>query len=461
MYSELYKTNKDAIMKETIFIGLAQNIAVLIAFAMLYENFWLKNDASKNLGSKIITGLVLGGIGIILMLTPWAHTPGVIFDTRSIMLSITGLFFGLIPAIIAMLLTGTFRIIMGGDGMWMGIAIIISSGTIGLLWRNFRTSWQEKNIYIELFTMGVIVHLVGCALLLSSDKILPTIKIMALPLMLVYSSGTMLMGILLLKQSYNYQNKLSKLQEIIERKQVEQELIKAKEKAEESDLLKSAFLANLSHEIRTPLNGILGFASLLEEQDLTDEERQQYNNIIKKSGERMLNIINNLIDISRIESGQMEIFISETNVNEQIENIYTVFKPEIERKGMQICLQNSLPTKEAVIKTDREKVYTILSHLVKNAIKYSNEGTIEVGYNLKNKFLEFFVKDAGIGVPPNKRETIFNHFVQVDIADEKAFQGAGLGLAISKAYVQMLGGKIWVESEVEKGSVFYFTTPYN
>jgi signal transduction histidine kinase len=468
-------------MKETAIIELMQNIAMLLVFAMLYENFWLKNEASKNIWPKIISGLVLGGIGIILMLTPCTFISGVIFDARSIMLSISGLFLGPIPTIIAILLTGFFRVMMGGDGMWMGIAVIISSGTIGLLWRQYRTSWRGKNIYIELLVMGVIVHLVvtGCALLLPSDIILPTIKNIALPIMLIYSPGTMLLGILLLRQTNNYQNRLSKLEEIADCKQTEQELLAAKGKAEESDRLKSAFLANMSHEIRTPMNGILGFADLLQEQELTGEEQQEYISINKKSGERMLNIINDLIDISKVESGQMEISISETNVNELIEYIHAFFKPEVERKGMQIFFQSSLPAKKVVIKTDREKVYAILTNLVKNAIKYSDKGTIELGYNLKptsstsslpggsagepveSAELVFFVKDTGIGISKEKLETIFDRFVQVDLTNKRTVQGAGLGLAIAKAYVKMLGGKIGVESELGKGSTFYFTLSYN
>jgi PAS domain S-box-containing protein len=238
------------------------------------------------------------------------------------------------------------------------------------------------------------------------------------------------------------------------------ELIGAKEKAEESDRLKSAFLANMSHEIRTPMNGILGFADLLKEPELTGEERQEYIGIIEKSGLRMLNIINDLIDISKVESGQMEIYYSEMNINEQIEYIYNFFKPEVQKKGMQILAQTDLPVEAAIIRTDREKLYAILTNLVKNAIKYSDTGTINIGYKLKDLHLEYYIKDTGIGIPHNKREVIFDRFIQADISDKKAFQGAGLGLAISKSYVEMLGGHIWVESEEGVGSTFYFTIPY-
>ncbi len=250
------------------------------------------------------------------------------------------------------------------------------------------------------------------------------------------------------------------IRDITEQKRAEEELIAAKEKAEESDRLKSAFLANMSHEIRTPMNGILGFANLLKEPDLTGEEQQKYIGIIEKSGVRMLTIINDIISISKIESGLMEVNWQESNINEQIEYVYTFFKPEVEEKGMQFSFKNSLPLEDAIIKTDREKVYAILTNLVKNAVKYTEKGSIEFGYNKKSKYLEFYVKDTGIGVPKDRQEAIFERFVQADITDIMARQGAGLGLAISKAYVKMLGGNIWVESEVGEGSTFYFTLPF-
>jgi len=249
--------------------------------------------------------------------------------------------------------------------------------------------------------------------------------------------------------------------DITEKYQTVQELIQAKEHAEESDRLKSAFLANMSHEIRTPMNGILGFSELLKEPGLTGEKQQEYIKIIEKSGKRMLNIINDIIDISKIEANLMEVDIKECNINEKIEFIDIFFKPQVDEKGLQLHFQNTLPTKEAIIRTDNEKVYSILTNLVKNAIKYSNEGAIELGYIKKGEILEFYVKDAGIGIPEDRLSAIFERFVQADISDKMARQGAGLGLSISKAYVEMLGGKIWVESEEGNGSTFYFTLPYN
>jgi PAS domain S-box-containing protein len=258
----------------------------------------------------------------------------------------------------------------------------------------------------------------------------------------------------------------------------EEQLFLAKEHAEQSDRLKSAFLANMSHEIRTPMNGILGFAELLKEPGLNGDDQQNYIRIIEKSGARMLNIINDIVDISKIESQQMKVSVSVTNVNEKIEYIHTFFKPETDKKGIEFCFQNGLPEKEANILTDKEKIYAILTNLVKNAIKFCDKGVIEIGYNLVETLhatslpntntslqnpamsLQFYVKDTGIGIQKNKQEVVFDRFIQADIADKRAFQGAGLGLSISKAYVEMLGGQIWVESEEGKGSTFFFTLPY-
>ena len=240
-----------------------------------------------------------------------------------------------------------------------------------------------------------------------------------------------------------------------------EEFLVSKEKAEESERLKSAFLANMSHEIRTPMNGILGFASLLEDPDLTGEKQQQYIQIIEKSGIRMLNIINDIIEISKIESGMMKINIKESDIKEQMEYIYTFFKPEVEAKGMKLFFRSALPAKEAFIQTDREKLFAILTNLVKNAIKYTNEGTIEFGYDRVESngddSLQFYVKDTGTGIPKDRQEAIFERFIQADITDARIQQGAGLGLTITKAYVEMLGGNIWVESEEGVGSTFYFT----
>jgi len=268
-------------------------------------------------------------------------------------------------------------------------------------------------------------------------------------------------GVPIIDKKGNFKGYRGVDKDITIRKLLEKQLTIAKERAEESDKLKSAFLANMSHEIRTPMNGILGFSGLLKQPGITGEMQQEYIRIIEKSGERMLNIINDIVDISKIEAGIMSADIIEVNINEKIEFFYHFFKPQIEVKGMQLFLKNNLPEKECIVKTDSGKFCSILSNLFKNAIKFSEKGSIEFGCEIKGKNLEIYVKDTGIGIPKNRQSAIFERFIQADIENKTARQGAGLGLSISKAYVELLGGKIWVESDVGMGSTFFFTLPCN
>jgi PAS domain S-box-containing protein len=247
--------------------------------------------------------------------------------------------------------------------------------------------------------------------------------------------------------------------DVTERKRAEKELVEAKNKAEESDRLKSAFLANMSHEIRTPMNGILGFAELLKEPELTGEEQQRYIRVIEKSGTRMLNIINDIIDISRIESGQAEVSLSMTDINQQMEFLCAFFKPEVELKGVKIWITAPLPGERAIFYTDKEKVYAILTNLIKNAVKFTDTGSISLGCVIRDTELEFYVTDTGTGIGPDKLKVIFERFRHGHEFLNRKYDGAGLGLSISKAYVEMLGGRIWVETSLRIGSTFFFTLP--
>ncbi len=206
----------------------------------------------------------------------------------------------------------------------------------------------------------------------------------------------------------NLQKEISVRMEVDEKlRETNRILLKAKETAEESDRLKSAFLANMSHEIRTPMNGILGFTELLKEPNLSTDDQLDFIQTIQISGERMLNTINNIVDVSKIESGLTTVVIDEINVNKKIEFIYKFFKPEVEKKGLQFIFKNALPTMDAVIRTDNEKVDGLLTNLVKNAIKFTYDGSIELGYEKKGEYLEFYVRDTGVGIPKNQREVIF------------------------------------------------------
>ncbi|WP_346863777.1 PAS domain S-box protein [uncultured Draconibacterium sp.] len=248
--------------------------------------------------------------------------------------------------------------------------------------------------------------------------------------------------------------------DITDIKRAEHDLISAKEKAEESDRLKTAFLANMSHEIRTPMNGILGFTSLLQEPGLSGEQQQNYIDIIQKSGDRMLQTVNDIIEVSKIETGQVSVAQTKVNVSTLLEYLYNFFRAETDRKGLMLLLENQLPSSESEILTDENKLNSILSNLIKNAIKYSDTGLIKISCTKENKHIKFSVADQGIGIPIHRQKAIFDRFVQADIEDKRGHEGSGLGLTITRSYAKMLGGGVWLESREGIGSTFYATIEY-
>jgi hypothetical protein len=571
-------------MKDSIIVGLLQNTAILLALSYVYEFWWNRNDEPKNNLNKILTGFIIGLIGVVVMLTPWILVPGLVFDTRSVVLSVSGLFFGKLPTVIAMLLTGLIRLVKGGDGVWMGVAVVISSGAIGMLWHRFRPLKQSKNYVAELIAMGFVVHIVmlACTFLLPLSSRLDTLKTIAVPTLIIYPVATLLLGTLMFRQFQNWQNRKAadKLREserrfsellkntflysaivnlegkivfcnrsllevseytfdelteknlfdvfvpveskehlglifqralsgdesalnfeaefltkkgarllvsfnctllkdedgkisgiagigenITRRRQTEAELLMSKIRAEESDKLKSIFLANMSHEIRTPMNSIMGFSGLLGEKNLSDETKIQYIDIIKSSSTSLLQLINDIIDLSKIEAKQLSVNLSECNLSDLLSNSIESFrKSELLLKKPEIKLVLNLPEEIDRVKflSDGVRIQQVLDNLVSNAIKYSLRGRIDVGCeiirNNGNDAIEIYVKDTGIGISPGMQEIVFERFRQVE--ESRYHEGAGLGLSISKGIVELLGGKIWFTSEVNIGSTFYFTIPY-
>jgi PAS domain S-box-containing protein len=248
--------------------------------------------------------------------------------------------------------------------------------------------------------------------------------------------------------------------DITTRKQSEDELIKAKDKAEESDRLKTAFLNNISHEIRTPMNAIIGFSSLINEPDADFQTRQSYSEIIMQSCDHLLSIITDIVDISNIEANLVKINKYEIDINSALKLLLKQFIPKANEKKLTLAFEPDLNYPLALVLTDGTKLIRIISNLISNALKFTNVGSVKFGYNVKNDHIEFFVSDTGIGIPQEHYTKIFERFFQVKISMSKLYEGTGLGLSISKAYVDLLGGKIWLESEPDKVTTFYFTIPF-
>lgn len=249
-------------------------------------------------------------------------------------------------------------------------------------------------------------------------------------------------------------------EDITEIKQIMDELILTKEKAVESDRLKTAFLMNMSHEIRTPMNGILGFLSLLDEPNLDEESKREYIQIVNSSAQRLLSTINDIIEISRIESGVVEVSTLEVNLVDQMDFYLDFFLPQATAKNLDLVITTQLTGKDALVMTDRNKMDSILINLIKNALKFTSKGRIEVGNYLEDGKLVFFVKDTGKGIPPERISSIFERFVQADIRLTRTHEGSGLGLSIAKAYATSLNGEITVESTMGVGSTFKLYIPY-
>jgi PAS domain S-box-containing protein len=265
------------------------------------------------------------------------------------------------------------------------------------------------------------------------------------------------------KRHYDASGKLFGLitsRNITDRMKNQEELISAKERAEESDRLKTAFLNNMSHEIRTPLNVIMGFTELLRDPLKSQNEYHYFSRIITQSSNHLLSIINDIMSIATIEAGQEKVRETHTDINRLLERLYQEFIIRLETQEVVFYLTSRLHDDSTKVLTDETKIVQVMSNLISNAIKFTHKGKIEYGCIREDDHLKFFVEDTGIGIPQAYHDRIFERFRQVDDKTTRKYGGNGLGLSISKAYVEILGGKIWVESEVGKGSKFIFTVPY-
>ncbi|HOM35989.1 MAG TPA: ATP-binding protein [Bacteroidales bacterium] len=561
------------------FFIIVQNASLLITFALLYNYLWIKNPKKNNLVFRIISGVIIGFVTLLIMSFPAIFFKGIIFDTRSVILAISGLFFGFIPTLIATLLALAYRIYLGGDGIYMGIAVILTSPLIGLYWHYFRKQWKTKKFILELLKLAFIVHIFmfGYTSLLPKDKIFITVESLWINLLFVYIPATVFLGWFMLNQELAFKNiqadkklietqkrfitilqklKLSAVilnknqeiyflnktfietlnqneedlmgkkfyelfydtnnkplselrlkdyfilpnfetifkskdindihlywtvvqlydlnkeiegyaligENITERLHYEKDLHLAIAKAEESDRLKTAFLSNISHEIRTPLNSIIGFADLLIEKE-DDDEKREFLTIIKYSSNKLLDIVNDIIDISRLETGQMKINREYFDIWVFISFVFKIYESDkvlLSKNNLKINLDLPDYLKGQKLYSDKTRIQQILNNLVNNAIKYTDKGEIDLSVELSRingtDMLVFKVKDTGRGIPDNMLNVIFERFRQVEENDYRI--GTGLGLSICKGIVELLGGQIWVESKVDVGSSFYFSIPF-
>lgn len=266
----------------------------------------------------------------------------------------------------------------------------------------------------------------------------------------VYSNAVQIDG-----KEYLY----SIVHDITQKNLLKKELISSKEKAEEHDRLKTAFLQNISHEIRTPLNGILGFSQLLQDEDNSPEDIKEYTNVIIKSGNRLLELVNNILDISKIETGQLEIQKSTFSLKTVFYELAAFFEYEAKSRRLQLIFPSMSHNEDYLIHTDYNRFFQIFMNLIKNALKFTPQGSVKFGFQVNDDEYLFYVSDTGIGIPKEMEDKIFERFVQVESSKTINYQGAGLGLSICKGLVELLGGRIWYDSALGIGTTFYFTIP--
>ena len=247
--------------------------------------------------------------------------------------------------------------------------------------------------------------------------------------------------------------------DITEQKQTTAQLETTMERAMESDRLKTAFMNNLSHEIRTPLNAIVGFTTLLGEPAHIMEERYEFIDIVTQSSDHLLEIVDDIVEISKIQANTIRIIMKETNLNEMLQRVYDRFKPLAGEKNILLRFDAHMNEKDIIIMTDGYKLFQSLCNLVGNAVKFTKEGKVEFGYSINGDKIEFYISDTGIGIKKENQTNIFDTFYQAESSITQRYEGTGLGLSIAKAYIELLGGEIWFNSVHGEGSVFCFKIP--
>ena len=345
---------------------------------------------------------------------------------------------------------------------YLGLMLIFSAGYFFIKLRFFAAALAGL-ITLVFYNVGAIFYSVAnSSIILSNDFFYASINLigMAAAYHIEYYARRDFYLNQQLDEQYEEVEYLNlNLEKAVEKRTIE--LVEAKNKAEQSDKLKSAFLASMSHEIRTPMNAIIGFSQILEDAE-DDEERTECIELIKSNGNHLLALIDDIMDISKIEAGVFELHESEFSLNELMNEIYKVLEinENVKSKGLKIFVKNALSGSDSIIVADQKRLKQILINLAGNAAKFTDKGFIEMGYRLHINELYFYVKDTGRGIELDKQAFIFERFMQVIENHEPEHEGSGLGLAISKSLIKLFNGDLWVESEIGKGSIFYFNLPF-
>ena len=310
---------------------------------------------------------------------------------------------------------------------------------------------NSKIQHINRVSVGIEIMFGGKQRLITADQL------QMLTLLISTYEAAVVKNTELIKMQEKLQIMNNQLEDLVKVRTLELQL--AKEKAEESDKLKSAFLANMSHEIRTPMNGILGFSQLLKQPDLSVQDKTNYIDTIDKSTNQLLNIITDILNISKIEAGQETTHPIAFNLNELLDEINSFFQPLANQRNLKLSINKNFSFATANIISDPVKLRQILNNLIGNAIKFTEKGTVEMNVSANNLRLIFSIRDTGIGIDPSLHEVIFDRFRQVELTHSRKYGGTGLGLSLAKTYIEMLAGSIKVDSEPGKGSTFTFEIP--
>jgi len=433
----------------SVSINLIFNLSLLVAISVISAIIEDKT-VRRNFPGQIFQGLLFGGAAVVGILYPVVLAPGVIFDGRSVVLSLCGLFFGPWAGSIAAIMAIFTRVLVGGGGILMGVLVITSALLIGLF---FHFKWKvnlARMTYWKLYLVGILVHVVmiGLMFTLPADIALTAIRRISVPVLLFYPIATVVMGKI--------------LKDNIDRIQTREDLLLQKEKAEQSNRLKDAFIASISHEIRTPLNAILGFISIIEDEasDRFSKEEQVYFQRINQSGQRLTRTVDEILNYSRLLVKDVNLYAVRIELSGLITGLIEESKAAHMNHRAEILFENSVGTQTVFL--DDFCIRNSISNLLDNALKYTETGSVTVGmhHNAEGRVC-ISIADTGIGMSEEFLSKIFEPYSQEATGFSRRYEGVGLGLSIVKQLCDMMGAEISVTSTKGIGSTFTIRLPGN